>query len=86
MTRDEQQNLWTLEASRPRLEVLARFLLEIRRRGARPSQATFSRWWRRKSREVRMDLDALNSLIMSRCFFQIQDALNKRSILYELFL
>lgn len=52
MTRNEQIEHWKLEAIRPRLEVQARFLLELQRRGLRPSQVQFTRMWRRKRVEA----------------------------------
>ncbi len=47
----------------PKNRVLAPFLLEIRRRGLRPSQREISRWWRRKRREIRDNVGAIDAAI-----------------------
>lgn len=83
--REHQRTVWRLEAERPRLEVRARFLLELKRRGLRPSPATFARWWRRKSWEVELTTRELDYLMKAEGFYAIVDALNQPSPLLQMF-
>ncbi len=83
--RARQIAAWELDADRPRLEVLARFLLEIQRRQLRPTPILFARWWRRKRREVRLTSRAFDALLKAVWVFPIEEALTSRFPLVELF-
>lgn len=82
---EQEKALLLLEADRPRLEVLARFLLELQRRKLRPSQVEFRRWWRRKNREVVITAREVGLLLRVDYQDAISDMLNQRFPLRELF-
>lgn len=83
MTRSEQKALWLLESKRSIMELEARFLLDIKRRGLKPSPAQFRRWWRRKRREAPLTALEMNFLIKAIYSFEVEDMLNNRNPLSD---
>lgn len=81
MTRTEQIELWKLEAIRPRLEVQARFMLELQRRGLRPNQVQFTRMWRRKRVEAHFHIKHTDFLLKAHYLFPLHDMMNHQTIL-----